>query len=109
MKRERPVVLQSRIVMPDLVHRGEERPQAIGLIKIPMANLVFLRVEILLASRPHWTALEQLECRAIDAVVRAQRGRQQVTDHKSRAAPRLQKCGENIGRVRPLAGAKELT
>jgi len=51
MELERPIVLQRGVVVANFVDARDERPQAIGAIAVPVAYLVFFRVEIFLSSR----------------------------------------------------------
>src|SRR3954447_26902136 len=67
MKRQPPVVLQRRMRSPDGVDLADVLSQAVGPPIVPRADLVFLRIEILLAAGANWTVLRELES-AIDPV-----------------------------------------
>src|SRR6266571_5951009 len=60
-----PVALKGRILAPDLVDQGDQLAQALAAFEIPAAQLVLLRVQILLGAWLLGPVLAQLERRAV--------------------------------------------
>ena len=85
---------------PDRVHAADERREAARVVEVPVAQLVLLRVEVLLAAGLARRALEQLERRPVDAVGRAERRRQHEARLERRPAAVLEVGVEDVGRVR---------
>jgi len=108
MESQPPVALERGVFPPDAVEPGEEWPEAPGVVEVPPANLVFLRVEILLASCLPRLVLGQLERRPVDPVARSERTGQDRADHECRPPPELEVLGEDVRRVGPEVRPKEL-
>src|SRR5262249_9591507 len=70
------VGMEGWILAADLVHAGDQLPEAIGPIEIPMLDLELLRVGVLFFAWRQWPIVAQLEGRAIDTVAWAKRRRQ---------------------------------
>ena len=100
-KRQRAEVLKRRLRAADLVESGEQRGDRVRVVEVPRAELVLLRVEVLLGARPDGAVFEQLEGRTVDAPVGRQRGGQDRAAHEHRSAAVLELVGEDVGRVGP--------
>src|SRR5258708_28870688 len=94
--------------MPDLVNEGDQLAQAVRVVAIPGANLVFLRVEILLRPGFLRAAFAELEGGAVDAVVGAQRSGQEEPRGERGASTRLQVLREDVRGVGPQVGPEVL-
>ena len=71
-------------------------------LEVPVPDLVLLGVEVLLAAGLARHVLEQLEGRAVDAVVRRQRRREHAAARMNAgAAAVLQVLVQDVGRIRP--------
>ncbi len=64
-----PVRLQRLVLPPGLVHQRDQVAQAVRPVDLPVALLVLLGVQVLLAARLSWLVFHQLERWAVDAVV----------------------------------------
>ena len=82
---QRPVILQSRILVANFVHARNQVAQAVGPVEVPVSDLVLLGVQVFFAAVLDGPIFLQLKRRAVDSVVGAERRRQQQADHKSRA------------------------
>ena len=101
---QRRVVLERRIRVPDRVHARDQIAQALGAIEVPRPDLILLRVEILFAAGFARRILEELECRPVDPVIRAQRRGEQEPRTERGSAVVLQVLRQDVGRVRPHVG-----
>ena len=101
-------VLQGRVAVADLVEQRAGGAPASGVVEVPVAQLVLLGVQVLLAALAHRGVLDQLERRAVDAPVGGQRGRQHRPADEHRAAAVLELLGEDVGRVGPGVGPEEV-
>ncbi len=97
--------LQGRMRAPDLVQPPDQRQQR-PLQASPLLELVLLRVEVLLAARPHRHVLARLVAR-VDPVARRQRGGEHEPRLEGRPASFLEVRVEDVGRVRPHVGPVE--
>src|SRR3954468_23292530 len=61
MKRQPPVVLQRRMRFPDGVDLADELGQAVGPAIVARTDLVFLRIDVLLAAAAYRHAFRELE------------------------------------------------
>ena len=89
---------------PDLVEPPDQREQR--PVEAPLAHLVLLGVEVLLAARAHGDVLARL-VPGVDAVARRERRREDEPTLEGRAAALLQRGVEDVGRVRPQVRAEE--
>ena len=109
VKLQAPVALQRCVLASDAIHECNKLAQAGRVVAVPMANLILLGVVVLLFTRCNRPAVHELEGRPIDAVARAEGGRQHQADHESRAAAVLQVFGQDVRGVGPEVGAEEIT
>jgi hypothetical protein len=58
-----------------------------GAVEVALADLVLLRVEVLLAARARGAVLHELERGAVDAVVRGERGGEDEAAHERGRPP----------------------
>src|SRR5688572_12223232 len=68
MELQRVVPLEGRVVAPDLIDETDELAKVARRMPVADANLILLRIEILLGSRAHRLVLTQLEA-AVDTVI----------------------------------------
>ena len=101
MKFQIAIGLQRGIFAADLVHAGDQIFQAVRRGQIPALDFIFFGIEIFLAARLARRIFAKLERRAVNAVARAERRRENEADRECRATTGLQKLGEDVGRVRP--------
>src|SRR4029077_902883 len=73
-----------------------------------MTNLVLLGVEVFFAAVANGATFEHLEWRSVDAVIRAERRRQQQAYYKSSPPAHLQELGQNVGSIWPLVWPEKL-
>ena len=52
-----PVAVQGGILTANPVHTRDQRRQAVRPFRVPVADLVFLRIEVFLAAWPDWLVL----------------------------------------------------
>src|ERR1022692_1408267 len=71
-----------------------------------MAKLIFLRVEVFLATGFARRTFHQLVSRPVEAVIRGQRRRQYESGGKYLAKARLQRFMQDVGRIRPNIRSK---
>src|SRR6266853_1299017 len=90
--------------MPDLVDERDQLAQAVRAVAIPGADLVFLRVEVLLRAGFLGAALAELEGGPVDAVIGAQRRGQQEPRGERGASTGLQVLREDVRGVGPQVG-----
>ena len=107
-KHEPLVRLEGRVLAADPVDLADQRSERVGPLQVPAADLVLLRVQVLLAAGLARDVLEQLERRAVDPVRRAQRRRHDVARLEHRPAAGLERLVEDVRRVRPDVRAEEL-
>src|SRR5271163_334778 len=74
-----------------------------------MSYLVLLAIQILFAPHSDWHVFAQLERWPVDAVVGAERGGENQSLHKRGSSTRLQRCVQNIRRIRPKIRSEEVT
>ena len=77
LEAQRVVALQGRVRAADAVHEPDEVTQAVGPFEIPVADLVLLGVEVLLAARFSRACAPAARTRAVDPVARAQARREE--------------------------------
>src|SRR5258708_11646769 len=94
--------------MADLVHERDQLPQAVRAVSIPGADLIFLRVEILLRPRVLGAALAELEGGPVDAVIGSQRRGQEEPRGERGASTGLEVLREDVRGVRPQVGPEVL-
>src|SRR5262245_7329674 len=70
MERQPPVMLQRRMRSPDGVDLGDDFREAVGALVVAHANLILLRIEILLGPGAKRNVFRKFEP-AVDAVRRA--------------------------------------
>src|SRR5262245_9269483 len=93
------VVATRRVFAADAVQQRDQRLEAPGGVQVPMANLVLLRVPVILRARER-VADAELEGRTVDPVAAHQRGGEDQPDLERRAAARLEVLVQDVGRVR---------
>src|SRR2546421_1044163 len=77
-----PVGLQGGVLAADAVDPGDQVAQAVRLLQVPGADLVFLGVQVLLTPGLERPALAELEGRTVDAVAGPQGCGQHQTGHE---------------------------
>src|SRR5215510_6321027 len=103
------IALEDWILASDAIHPRNQLLQALTLLQVPIAYLVFFRIEIFLTAFEARTMLAEFEGRTIDAIGGAERGGQHQAYEKGRSATVLQILRENVGGVGPQVWAEILT
>src|SRR5712691_2716083 len=103
------IALEGWILMPDPIHPRHKLLQAMTLLQVPIAELVFFRIEIFLTAFGARALLAEFEGWAIDAIGGTERGSEHQAYEKGRSATVLQILRENVRRVRPQVWAEILT
>ena len=104
----RPIEHEARLVAADLIEPGDERREAPGGVEIAVPQLVFLRVEIFLASRSVGRGFEELHRRSVDPPGADRERGESQPDLEHRPAPLLERGVEDVRGVRPEGGAEEI-
>src|SRR3954451_18207386 len=94
--------------MADPVYKRNQLTKAVLLLQIPYADLILLRIEILLTARPRRSPFDQFERRPVNAVIRRQSGGKQKPEQETRPAGSLKKFRQNIRRIRPVIAPKKI-
>src|SRR4029079_16460066 len=68
MKTQAPIAVQGRILTPDVIHAADKFTKTVRSIEVPLLDLVFFRVQVLLASRFAGQMLSELERRAVNPI-----------------------------------------
>ena len=102
------VALQRGVLLPDAVHAADEVRQALRPLELPVADLILLRVEVLLAALFQWLALLEFEGGPVDPVAGPERGCKHEPLHERRPPARLKLLGQDVRRVRPQVRTEEL-
>src|SRR5687768_739511 len=106
MEMKIPVAVKGRVLSPDAIHVANKLAQTILSAKIPLLDLIFFRMQILLASHFPGHALSQFKCGTVDAVARTERRRQDEARHECGPAAVLELLSQNIRRIGPEVRAK---
>src|SRR5688500_2899593 len=106
MEMQTPVALKGWVLAPDAIHVTNKLAETVLSAKIPLLDLIFFRMQILLASHFPRHALSQFKCGTVDAVARTERRRQDEARHERGSAAVLQLLGKNIRRIGPEVRAK---
>src|SRR5690606_39891403 len=99
MKAQAPARLQRRILAPNTIDARDEAGKAMRSVEIPPAELILLRVEVLLTARLSRPVLDELECRPVDAVARRERRGEHEPAHEGRTPAVLEVLVDNFRRV----------
>src|ERR1700674_6028538 len=94
--------------MPQLVDQRDQLAKAVGAVAIPDANLIVLRIEVLLRPRFPGAALAELKGGAVYAVVGAERGGQEEPRGECGTPAGLQVLRQDVWCVGPQVGPKKL-
>src|SRR5512133_2771024 len=86
VKLEAPVTLEGRVLAAKQVDPGDQVMQAAGAVKVPMGDLVLLRVQIFLGAWSERLVLDQLEDGPVDAIAGAEGGCQDQSNNEGRPA-----------------------
>ena len=108
MKSQIAIRLKGGIFAADLVHARDHIFQALWRGQIPALDFVFFGIEVFLAARLARRVLAKLECRAVNAVTRAERRRENKTNRERIATTCLQKLREYVRRVWPKIRMKKI-
>src|SRR6266851_261837 len=103
------IALEGWILVPDPIHPRHKLLQAMTLLQVPVAALVFFRIEIFLTAFGARARLAEFEGWTIDAIGGTERGGQHQAYEKGRSATVLQILREYIRGVRPQVRAEILT
>src|SRR3954453_22687200 len=103
MKLESGVVVQTGILATDSVQASDQQSKAVRSLDIPVSDLVLLVVDVFFGARTR-DVLHQLERRAVDPVVAAQRRGQEQPGNEGAPTAVLQVLGQDIRSVRPEVG-----
>src|SRR5690349_18800664 len=68
MKLEAPVILERRVVVPNAIDERHQFAERSGTVPIPSPDLVFLRIQVLLASLPDGAAFAHFKSGPVNAV-----------------------------------------
>jgi hypothetical protein len=99
---------QGGVLLPDPVHPADERREALDRVEVPVADLVLLRVQVLLVPGSRRAVLRELEDGPVDAVVRGERRGQHEPGEERGAPAGLELTGKDVGGVRPQVGPEEI-
>src|SRR2546421_2534153 len=105
---KRPVVVQRWMLSPDRVDPGDEWTERAGPVQLPVTDLILLRAQVVLPTRRQRRRLHQLERGSVHAVAGTQGRGQHEAQRTACPAARLYELGEDIRRVGPEIGAKEV-
>src|SRR5262245_25426085 len=107
MEVQAPIALESRILTTDAIYVADKLPQTVRSFKIPLPDLILLRMQILFASRFTRNVLTEFESRAVNPITGSQRRRQDEPGHECRASSMLQLFRQDVRRIGPEVGSKK--
>src|SRR5215467_3093256 len=107
MEVQAPIALESRILSTDAIYVADKFPQTVRSFKIPLPDLILLRMQILFASRFTRNVLTEFESRTVNPITGSQRRRQDEPGHECRASSMLQLLRQNVRRIGPEVGSKK--
>src|SRR5260370_17672087 len=101
--------MQGRTRLANRIYSPYQVLQAVWIISIPNAHLVFLRIQILFAAGANGSIFVEFKRWTVNPVARTKSCGQNKPGHKRRAAALLEIFVQNVRRVRPYVGSKHLS